>query len=412
MSLVSLKDYTLVPDFARSAVSTDVVTIDAWGERLGNIAQISKTGNIEKIHFRLATVTEEDLIKASIQGVNAYGFPNGVIASSGTVSFADTDDNTWQVVTLAAPVAVTQGQLISIVIEYADNDAFDGNLALRKGYGTAGSSCLYFVTDIAAPLTSGSLVVGNSYFIRTYVSDDDFTNVGAASNAAGVMFTATGTTPTHWAHESNLGTWLKTVTFVMECLLEYDDDSFCYAYDTGLVFVANQSVGAATTPDEIGNYIKVPFPCRAVGIWCYLDYDYDVTLSLLLGADDTLLANCTLDADVRVSTAGGVVQRYFDGDPATTVILAKDTWYRIIATPGATAHNFHYSEVPEAAAMDALPLGQYCIWTQRTDGGAWAQTVTKRATMGLIIDQIDDGGPTNAAIAEAVWEYGNRTVTA
>ncbi len=51
---------------------------------------------------------------------------------------------------------------------------------------------------------SGSLVVGTRYRITNYVSDDDFTNVGAASNGNGVEFVATGTTPTHWAHSSAL----------------------------------------------------------------------------------------------------------------------------------------------------------------------------------------------------------------
>ena len=52
--------------------------------------------------------------------------------------------------------------------------------------------------------TSGSLIVGKWYSIKTYVSDDDFTNVGAPRNAAGQSFCATGTTPTHWAHSSVL----------------------------------------------------------------------------------------------------------------------------------------------------------------------------------------------------------------
>jgi len=53
-------------------------------------------------------------------------------------------------------------------------------------------------------LTSGTLLVGQEYTINAYVSNDDFTNVGAASNATGVQFVATGTTPTHWAHSSSL----------------------------------------------------------------------------------------------------------------------------------------------------------------------------------------------------------------
>jgi hypothetical protein len=53
-------------------------------------------------------------------------------------------------------------------------------------------------------LTSGTLITGRYYQIKTYISNDDFTNLGAASNATGVIFKATGTTPTHWAHASVL----------------------------------------------------------------------------------------------------------------------------------------------------------------------------------------------------------------
>jgi hypothetical protein len=47
-----------------------------------------------------------------------------------------------------------------------------------------------------------SLVIGGSYEITSYLSNDDFRNVGAASNATGVKFVATGTTPTIWTNKS------------------------------------------------------------------------------------------------------------------------------------------------------------------------------------------------------------------
>jgi hypothetical protein len=52
--------------------------------------------------------------------------------------------------------------------------------------------------------TSGSLVVGKKYIIASYLGADSFTNVGAASNATGVIFTATGTTPTTWTSSTQL----------------------------------------------------------------------------------------------------------------------------------------------------------------------------------------------------------------
>lgn len=57
---------------------------------------------------------------------------------------------------------------------------------------------------IMKTLNSGTLTVGTLYAIANYVSGDDFTNVGAASNTIGVNFVATGTTPANWSHGSNL----------------------------------------------------------------------------------------------------------------------------------------------------------------------------------------------------------------
>lgn len=51
---------------------------------------------------------------------------------------------------------------------------------------------------------SGSLVVGKHYLISAFMAGDVFTNVGAGSNATGVTFTASGTTPTTWTHSSVL----------------------------------------------------------------------------------------------------------------------------------------------------------------------------------------------------------------
>lgn len=52
--------------------------------------------------------------------------------------------------------------------------------------------------------TSGTLTIGRRYYIKSYVASDDFTNVGAGSNATAVSFTATGTTPTTWTNSSQL----------------------------------------------------------------------------------------------------------------------------------------------------------------------------------------------------------------
>ena len=71
------------------------------------------------------------------------------------------------------------------------------------------AQCISYGVDVSdqwasqAGITSGSLVVGRRYRITTYIAGDDFTGVGAASNASGVEFVATATTPS-WANGSTL----------------------------------------------------------------------------------------------------------------------------------------------------------------------------------------------------------------
>jgi hypothetical protein len=55
-----------------------------------------------------------------------------------------------------------------------------------------------------ADVIAGPLTLAKRYRIKTYVAGDSFTNVGAASNATGVEFTSTGTTPTTWTNGSVL----------------------------------------------------------------------------------------------------------------------------------------------------------------------------------------------------------------
>ncbi len=80
----------------------------------------------------------------------------------------------------------------------------------------------------------GPLVVGQIYEITNYVSDDDFTNVGASANETGEIFTATGTTPTKWTNFSILsprwnGTLNATITAILTRIPEITAVDTTYA---------------------------------------------------------------------------------------------------------------------------------------------------------------------------------------
>jgi hypothetical protein len=343
MSLVAIKGLHCFPDptLQPGVLSSD--TMDATGERLGVVIPIFKAGNIRNVYFRTATVTEEDVLKISLQGVNSSGVPNGTILGAGnagytTATFTDANDNTWLgPYQLGVDVAVTQGQFISIVLEW--NSYADGNLNIAKVQPPVANTLLYNmygVTDITA----------------------------------------------------SPGTWAKLTTGYIYCVaLEYDDGTYAMP-NMGAGAQATLTLNTGTTPDEAGNYVSYPFPFQAVGIWVVGDFDYDVTLSLQ-ASDGTVLANCTLEADYRASTGAGVHFVFFDSDPASAVTIAKNTNYRVVVSPtGADSTSLRYFIVPEAAAMDAFDLGTNCVYTARTDAGAWAQTDTQRVLVGLIGNQL------------------------
>ena len=82
-----------------------------------------------------------------------------------------------------------------------------GTNALTYGAEVATNALLGLIHTLAlvqTDLTSGTLVIGDRYFIETYVAGDVFTDVGASSNATGVEFIATGTTPTPWSNGSTI----------------------------------------------------------------------------------------------------------------------------------------------------------------------------------------------------------------
>ena len=68
----------------------------------------------------------------------------------------------------------------------------------------ADAEILYPATSAGAieEFTSGLLTIGQKYELTDWKSGDDFTNIGASSNADGQTFTATGTTPTTWTNNS------------------------------------------------------------------------------------------------------------------------------------------------------------------------------------------------------------------
>lgn len=97
---------------------------------------------------------------------------------------------------------------------------------------TLGYLVIAYIQSTKPTATSGVLVTGNYYEITDYNAEDDFTNVGATSNATGQRFLATGTTPTTWTNGSTITTLVKRYEDIIEPFFIDDDTAECWCGDS------------------------------------------------------------------------------------------------------------------------------------------------------------------------------------
>jgi hypothetical protein len=337
MTLQAINPPILIPgliDYCHSYYWSSLL-IDAAAEKAAFITYAPKTGTISKVGFRTGTVTTGDTLKISLQGVNASGNPDGTILASGnayqTLVVADTNDNTWFLVTLVAGASVTKNDPIAIVIEF--NAWVAGNLNISAG---------------------GTGIGTNHYNVYTD------------------LYTAA------WAKSANL----------INVALEYSDGSYSSGFTHPMSTLSYYTYNSGSSPDEYGNYFQIPFPCRAVGIVAYSDLDESATFTLYDSDGTTVLASKQLLLAQRIGTAVGLCWAYF----ATPVNLLKDTWYRMTVVPNTvTSIGLSYFAVDLAGQMNSYSLGQKCYQTSRTDAGAWTQDTLRRVQMALLVDSFDDG---------------------
>lgn len=95
---------------------------------------------------------------------------------------------------------------------------------------------------------NGGFIIGETYTITDYVSDDDFSNIADVQsgviNTTGCVFIATGETPTNWNNGSTLVSSGNLVVTVLENNLGFDIEWVDGAgFDPGLYFGFNSTTG-------------------------------------------------------------------------------------------------------------------------------------------------------------------------
>lgn len=326
-------------DVVYGAGAFDSFILDATAEKLAFIFPVPKTGNIDKVGFLTGTVTTGDTLKVSVQDVSLTdGHPDGTAAVYRTIAIADTDDDTWKETgslttdgtDTGTQLAVTRGDLLSIVIEY--NSYVAGNLSI-KGLATGSR------TNIIA---------------RQYI--DHYTTA-----------------------------WTKSQQTVPLFSLQYDDGNFYYIPEVLPVSeITSPTFNSGSTPDEKALKFSYPFPVRVWGAWWAADMDADGDIVLYDGDTNPSIS---IDKDRTYTTLGGLCAAPFASD----VSLAKDTTYYLAMQPTTTSNlSIPIMTFNTAALLDQTDGGQAFCYAERTDGGGWTTVTNQRPLMGLILNGFDD----------------------
>lgn len=303
--------------------------IDAAGEKVSWVFEVPETGNIDRVTFRTSAVSDSQTLKIGIYTLDSNGDPTATLyGGSAVATQASPAASTTYEVILGTPAAATKNDEVAVVIEF---NSTVGNVTFT---GSA------IVTAAVFPY-SGAFTTG----------------------------------------------WTKNTTNIPFLGVRYDTGAYhnvgCVPGSIGVL----ASFNSGSNPDELGNIITMPFKARTSGFWALAEFD--ITCDVVLYDSNGVLSTRTLAVNNRGSTGTGLSWRRWSAG----YILSYGSTYRITVKPTASSGGMTVSRltVLAAGAMAGWPLGTAMYETSRVNAGAWTDTPTQRISIGLMIDQLDDG---------------------
>ena len=399
-------------------VTISSAILDANGEYCGGVFQVPQTGTLNKIGLRVAAVTTADVIHVTLETVSAAnGAPSGIFYRNGAAT-ACTFQDTGDTVTCNG-----HGLLDGDEVQFATIVTTTG-ISIDTTYYVVSSTANTF--QVSATYGGGALAL---------------TTNGTGTFTAGGRIPTPATSTTYWVTINGAnGVNVKQGDLVaIKCILEYVDGnlsinygcpaggslvpySFTYLgaalalsnrwidfgleYSTGIVSCPGMLPGVASAstlaygndhnPEKCGLVFQVPYACRLIGAWIYIDLDGDCNIAFYDSDQATLLEPLiAFDKDQRGSTSGS----HLHVQLASPHILLPNTNYRISVEPSSTTHvTLQYLVVTDdgaVVALNGLPGGSTWMYTTATgvpaNEGSWTNTATRRMMIVPEFDQLDDG---------------------
>lgn len=313
-----------------SSSTVGTQNINAAGEAVATLFIAPKTGIIDRVYFRTATVTTGCTLDVRLETVGSNGYPSGTLwgtNTNNTTVIADTDDSVYREVTLTAGASVTEGDFVYLVLRISSGTP--SSLLI----GRTGSSYQLDYSAMSIRFSSSAwgtkqqpLVAGVRY------SDGDYPNLLGYSPFAGA--------PTA------------------------------------------QNVSDATNPDEYGTKLVLPFGGRIIGFWM-ISTSVAVSSSFtvkLYNADGSSLLASEAYSRYNVRAAGVHIWPFrtpYNAPPGTYVASFRGTGTNNIAV---SYHNVKHTPVT---------ITDWGTQMTRNNDGAWTEDNTRWPSMGLVIGGVN-----------------------
>jgi hypothetical protein len=315
-------------------------TLDGTTGKICLVLPISKTGTITGIQFLTGGVTTGDTIKASLQDIDASGYPDGTADQSGTVSVASTDDYVWKIVTFGSSRSVAAGDYISVVLEF--NSRVSGVMDLANSSPPSGNMP-------NAMIYSGTYTASWAYSGRPQK----------------VLLDYNGTYPIQETHP----------IAGMDC----------------------QIFGNDHTPDEYANKVTYAYKAKMIGV-CIQGRTQGSADLVLYNSASSALDTAAMPYNAVTTGSTNLFCNYFpDGG---VEISAGTTYYLSFKPTTTTDARINFVLVNNASYKTALLGSNTAVYASRTDAGAWTETSTRILMIFPVWGQLDDGAGGGSSVVQ------------
>ncbi len=327
-----------VPPFALSAgVGFSGLVLDAAGEKVGMVLRVPRTGTLARVGFRTGVVTTAQDLRVSFQDLDGSADPDGVQDQFRTVgsivaqTWFETGLLTSDGTDSGSQRQVQQGEILAIVIEF---ESTVGDLVISRGASDEGNEERF---------------PHSTHFTAAWVRQEQPLQISleyADGQPAPIP---------------------RTMPF---------STSSALSFNTG------------STPDERGNRFLLPFPCRVRGLWVGADLD--------TGASDVVLYQGTTEIDSTSIPAGlqsgAIAGVHWVDLPGSHRLDAGVEYFASLRPSTGTNVGIIVVSFDARKNMDQYWGGRIVHEATRTDAGAWSTNTLVRSYLGLVIDQIENGG--------------------